>query len=138
MPRDLKAFESGVRKHALSFPEAHEDHPWGETAFKVRGKVFVFLGSDAKELTMSVKLPQSRDFALELPFAEPTGYGLGKHGWVTLTTTGRRGPPLDLARDWISESYRAVAPRKLVAELSSNRSASTAAPGRRLTRSRRG
>lgn len=118
MPRSLKAFESAIRKHALAFPDTREDHPWGENAFKVRGKVFVFMGVNSRELSMSVKLPLSADFALELPFAEPTGYGMGKHGWVTLTVTPRKGPPLELVKDWVSESYRAIAPKKIVAQLS--------------------
>jgi hypothetical protein len=28
-------------------------------------------------------------------------------------------PPIDVARDWIMESYRAVAPKKLLAQLDS-------------------
>ena len=35
-----------LRKRALGYPGATEDHPWGETAIKVNGKVFVFLGED--------------------------------------------------------------------------------------------
>ena len=35
-----------VREFALSLPEAVEEHPWGEDVAKVRGKIFVFLGSN--------------------------------------------------------------------------------------------
>src|SRR2546422_9260418 len=103
-----------LRKRALSYPGATEDHPWGETAIKVNGKVFVFLGDDG----LSVKLPKSRDMAHDIPFAEPTHYGLGKHGWVTVHFGGKAKPPLNLIEAWIDESYRAVAPKKYAASLS--------------------
>jgi len=54
---------------------------------------------------------------LMLPFAKPTGYGLGKSGWVSASFTAKERPPLDLLREWIDESYRAIAPKKLVAAL---------------------
>ena len=98
-----------LRKRALGYPGATEDHPWGETAIKVNGKVFVFLGEDG----MSVKLPQSRDIAHDLPFTEPTHYGLGKHGWVTAHFDRKQKPPIRLLEIWIDESYRAVAPKKM-------------------------
>jgi predicted DNA-binding protein (MmcQ/YjbR family) len=85
---------------------------------KVGGKVFVFLGRADGGLAMSVKLPGSATLALDLPFASPTGYGLGKSGWVTAQFAARDRPPVDLLKRWIDESYRAVAPRKLVARLS--------------------
>jgi len=111
--------EAILRAHALSYPEAREDFPWGERVVKVRGKVFVFLGRpEAGGLGLSVKLPGSATLALDLPFASPTGYGLGKSGWVTARFGPRQKPPLDLLRQWIDESYRAVAPKKLVAQLS--------------------
>ena len=59
-------------------------------------------------------MPQSRDMAYDLPFAEPTHYGLGKHGWVTAHLDPKRKPPLELIEAWIDESYRAVAPKKQV------------------------
>ena len=65
---------------------------------------------------MSVKLDDSREQALSAPGAEPTGYGLGRGGWVTIPF-GDRTPPLPVLRDWIEESYRRVAPKTLVAEL---------------------
>jgi predicted DNA-binding protein (MmcQ/YjbR family) len=100
---------------ALSFPEAYEDHPWGEEVAKVRGKIFVFMGT-ATSRRMTVKLDESHGHALAIEGAEPTGYGLGKAGWVTVPLRAR-GVDLALLRDWIEESYRIVAPRKLVAGL---------------------
>jgi predicted DNA-binding protein (MmcQ/YjbR family) len=117
--KTLDALEKELRDHAMSYPEAHEDNPWGHVAVKVKGKAFVFLGGEknATELSMSVKLPQSRDMAADLPFAEPTGYGLGKSGWVTARFTKAGDIPMDLLRSWIDESYRAIAPKKLVKTL---------------------
>ena len=107
-----------LRDFALSFPEAYEEFPWGERVAKVKGKVFVFLGMSGDEIGLSVKLPQSAGLALGLPFASPTGYGLGKAGWVTARFAKREKAPVDLLRAWIDESYRAVAPKKLVAAMS--------------------
>jgi predicted DNA-binding protein (MmcQ/YjbR family) len=105
-----------LRTLALSYPGAHEEFPWGERVVKVKGKVFVFLGRE-DPIGISVKLPQSRLMALALPFASPTAYGLGKSGWVTAQFKPREKPPVDVLKAWIDESYRAVAPKKLVAEL---------------------
>ena len=44
--RDARA----LRTYALTFPEAHEDFPWGERVVKVRDKVFVFLGRGDDEV----------------------------------------------------------------------------------------
>ncbi|HTQ13135.1 MAG TPA: MmcQ/YjbR family DNA-binding protein [Rhizomicrobium sp.] len=95
-----------LRKFALAYPETREDRPWGEYAIKVRGKTFVFLGQEG----MSVKLPQSREFALEYPFTKPTPYGLGKSGWVSAQF---EKAPIDVLKAWIDESFRAIAPKKL-------------------------
>jgi predicted DNA-binding protein (MmcQ/YjbR family) len=51
--------------------------------------------------------------ALDLPFADPTAYGLGKSGWVTARFERPSDVPLQLLRAWIAESYRAIAPKKL-------------------------
>jgi predicted DNA-binding protein (MmcQ/YjbR family) len=98
---------------ALSFPEAWEDHPWGETVIKVKAKIFLFFRTGDDGTTLSVKLPSSMLDALALPFCQPTGYGLGRSGWVTARLPpGDR--PDDLLRAWIDESWRAVAPKRLV------------------------
>ena len=108
-----------VVRFALGFPGAFEDHPWGEDVAKVKNKVFVFFGTaDAEESAMTVKLRESNGQALTVPGAAPTGYGLGRAGWVTVPFRDTT-PPLDVLKDWVEESYRLVAPKPLVAELDS-------------------
>jgi len=123
-----RACETALRKYALGFPEAHEDFPWGERVVKVGKKVFVFMGLPDGRLSLSVKLPESQTVALMLPFTEPTGYGLGKSGWVTARFEAHERPPQDLLQEWIEESYRAVAPRKLVASLAIDSPPNRSAP----------
>lgn len=110
----MTPFEA-LRRHGLAFPEAQEDFPWGHTALKVRGKTFAWLDHTEGKLSMTVKLPASRDFALVFDFAEPTGYGLGRSGWISCRFDAGETPDLDLLKRWVAESYRAVAPRKLAA-----------------------
>jgi len=129
--RDARA----LRTYALTFPEAREDFPWGERVVKVREKVFVFLGRDDEEIGVTVKLPSSGLMALSLPFASPTGYGLGKSGWVTARFAAKDKPPLEMLRKWIEESYRAVAPKELVKLL--DQAAPGPRPGRTGHRKRR-
>ena len=111
-----KGFDA-LRRHGLSFPEAEEDFPWGHTALKVRGKSFAWLDETDGVLSLTVKLPVSRDFALVFDFAAPAGYGLGRAGWISCRFGAGESPDLDLLKRWIAESYRAVAPKKLGAML---------------------
>ena len=108
---------TALRKFALSYPEATEDMPWGHHAIKVKGKSFLFLAADAETFSLSAKLPSSGGVALELPFASPTEYGLGRSGWVTARFPRGARVPLDVLRLWVDESYRAIAPKRLVARL---------------------
>jgi predicted DNA-binding protein (MmcQ/YjbR family) len=120
MAKTLQGLNDELREFALGMPGAYEEFPWGERVAKVNKKVFVFLGkenAEAAELCFSVKLPASAGEVLELPYAEPTGYGLGKSGWVTIRLTKKKQPPFELLMRWIEESYRAVAPKKLIAPL---------------------
>jgi predicted DNA-binding protein (MmcQ/YjbR family) len=112
-----KAFDI-LYAHGLGFPEVTEDRPWEHPVLKVRNKVFVFFGSDdPDELSLTVKLPVSRDFAETFDFASPAGYGLGRSGWISCRFAAAEQPDLDLLKRWLAESYRAVAPKKLGALL---------------------
>ncbi|MDB5871585.1 MAG: DifB protein [Ramlibacter sp.] len=109
---------AALKKFGLAFPGAHSKSPWPEhDDLAVKGKTFAFMGVAGVPLHMSVKLTVSHAQALQQPFAKPTGYGLGKSGWVTLAFDAGDKPPVELLKRWILESYRAVAPKKMIAEL---------------------
>ena len=122
---------AALRRFALSFPESTEDHPWGESAFKVKGKVFLFLSTHNGKLNVTVKLPVSNSSALEMTMVERTAYGLGKHGWVTASFSGEDFIPLDLIQEWIDESYRAVAPKTVLARFEQGEASPPTKPRRR-------
>ena len=113
----LTDLEKRLRAFALGLPETDEAFPWGERALRVRGKAFVFMRLDETGLSFSVKLSSSRAQALALPFVEPTHYGLGKHGWVTITVPRVSGALVDQFEEWIVESFRTVAPKRVAALL---------------------
>ena len=102
------------RSHGTKAPLAWADGPGGERTIKVRGKIFAFLSEDGEKLYLTVKLPESSEVALGLPFTSPTRYRLGRSGWVSARFPKGSAIPLDMFRDWIEESYRAVAPASLV------------------------
>ncbi|GGO87703.1 hypothetical protein GCM10012280_26780 [Wenjunlia tyrosinilytica] len=110
-----------VRAFALGLPQAQEEFPWGESVAKVNKKVFVFLGAQdsGHRPGFTVKLQgdeEAHAHALTVPGAAPAGYGLGRSGWVTVPF-GEGCPPLAVLCDWVEDSYRAVAPKRLVALL---------------------
>ena len=108
-----------LRAFGLTFPEAHIKSPWPNHAdLAVRDKTFCYLPVDgSEEFSISCKLPESGGGALDLPFTKPTGYGLGKWGWVTATFEAGDDIPVGLFKDWIEESYRGQAPKRLVTQL---------------------
>ena len=113
LPRD----GATLRRIALAYPEAYEEMPWGHHAIKVKSKAFVFLAADQATFSLSAKLPSSAGVALKLPFASPTEYGLGRSGWVTARFPRTARLPVDILGMWIDESYRALAPKRLLAQL---------------------
>ncbi len=120
MPASPRQLCATLLAHALSLPEAWEDHPWGENVAKVGKKVFVFFGVPDprdEQLIVCVKLPRSGVAALDLGFTEPAGYGLGKSGWIMARIGKSDAVDVQVLKGWIEESYRAVAPKKLAAQL---------------------
>jgi predicted DNA-binding protein (MmcQ/YjbR family) len=83
------------------------DHP----TFRVRGKNFVF--SDQTATSLSLKLPKEEAAAVVAtePTVEPGGYGLGRHGWISLTVG--RGADWGQLEEWVRTSYTLVAPKRL-------------------------
>jgi predicted DNA-binding protein (MmcQ/YjbR family) len=120
LPADAVLAE--LRAFGLEYPGAHTKSPWPDHLdLAVNDKTFAYMSVAGEPLGISCKLPESGLAALELPFATPTAYGLGKSGWVTAKFASGETPPVGLLKAWIDESYRAQAPKKLVANLEARR-----------------
>ena len=106
---------------ALALPEAErvDIEAWdGEPTFRVRGKNFVFANTEGTG--MSVKLPKDEAAAVveHDDHAEPTGYGLGRHGWVSVTFTARMSAARwQQIEEWVRTSYTLVAPKTLARQV---------------------
>jgi predicted DNA-binding protein (MmcQ/YjbR family) len=111
--------EAALAKAAKAYPNVTLDHPWdpSHNAFKIKGKIFVVTSNHDGLFNVTVKLPITGKIALMLPFAEPTGYGMGKHGWVTARFKKGEEVPIEMVVGWIDESFRAVAPKRVIAAL---------------------
>ncbi|MFJ9643307.1 MmcQ/YjbR family DNA-binding protein [Streptomyces sp. NPDC004244] len=118
----LRKWEA-VREFALGLPEVAEEFPWGpgDCVMKVNKKIFVFLGSadGPQPLGLSVKLKDEalHGHALSAPGAQPTGYGLGRSGWVSVPLEENGAPSLQVLCEWVEESYRTVALKRHVRAL---------------------
>jgi len=107
---NMKDAVAKVAAYCLAKPEAFEDHPWGETVFKVgaRGKIFCFSGSESPVITVKATLDQQAAL-IQHPNIEVAAY-VGRYGWVTVHI--RDQDTLDFALDLIDQSYEMVAPKK--------------------------
>ncbi|MGH6982243.1 MAG: hypothetical protein ACREFC_13640 [Stellaceae bacterium] len=101
-----------MRRYALGFPDTREDLPWDESAIKVKGKTFRLMRHHGDGLSLSVKLPQSAQFALDRKFLPADWLGARRerlgHGEFCVEGQAAGGFAERLDR----ESYRAVAPKK--------------------------
>jgi predicted DNA-binding protein (MmcQ/YjbR family) len=118
MNQAREAILAELRAFGLAYPGAHSKAPWPDhDDLAVNDKTFAYLPAAGQPFSLSVKLPYTGEVALDLPYARPTGYGLGKSGWVSFTPSEEDMPSLGQLKDWIDESYRAQAPKKLVKAL---------------------
>lgn len=106
-----------LREYGLTLPGAHLKSPWpGHKDLAVNDKTFAYLPVEGDPFKISCKLPATSGVALMLPFCRPAAYGLGKSGWVAASPSPAE-INVELFKQWIDESYRAQAPKKLVAQL---------------------
>jgi predicted DNA-binding protein (MmcQ/YjbR family) len=106
-----------LRAHGMAYPGVGFKSPWpGHMDLAVKDKTFAYLSLEGEPLGVGCKLPKSSAMALMLPFCKPMAYGLGKSGWVSASFADHE-PDVEMLKAWIDESYRAQAPKKLVASL---------------------
>ena len=89
---------------------AWDDQP----TFRVRGRNFVFSDRTAQNLTLKLTPEEAAAVVATDPAVKPAGYGLGRHGWISVTlppdADGQRWEVID---EWVRTSYTLVAPKSL-------------------------
>lgn len=122
-----------LRAYGLTFPGAHLKSPWpNHLDLAVNDKTFAYLSPPGEPFAISCRLPDSHKAALRLPYTSPTGYGLGKWGWVSASIPKGK-VDLEMLKAWLEESYRTQAPKRLVKELDAETGAAKSAPPKKRT-----
>ncbi len=111
---------SRLEEVALRLPEAErvDIEAWdGEPTFRVRGKNFVFTNPAATSITVKLSPEEAAAVVATDSCAEPSGYGLGRHGWVTVAIGEDPGANrwAEVA-EWVVTSYSLVAPKSLAGQ----------------------
>jgi predicted DNA-binding protein (MmcQ/YjbR family) len=98
-------------------PEAErvDIEAWGgEPTFRVRGKNFIFTDQPASSLSVKLSKDEAAAVVATDPAANPTGYGLGRHGWVSVEVgEGADDERWQQVEEWVRTSYTLVAPKSL-------------------------
>jgi predicted DNA-binding protein (MmcQ/YjbR family) len=108
-----------LRELCLSFPEATEKVAWGDPTWRVRKRIFAMQKGNYEGGRPSVWLKGGEGAQAMLVQADPArffvpGY-VGNKGWIGIYLDG----PVDwgMVGDLVTESYRLIAPVRLVASL---------------------
>ena len=121
-------FHDKLLSIVLTLPGAYEDRPWGSVHCKVAGKIFVgWSRDDAGEMQLGFRA--SRDLQSMLVASDPrfsVAKYVGQYGGTDMKL-GKR-PNWDEVEQFIVESYRLIAPKKLVKELDARLGTAAAAP----------
>ena len=105
-----------MRALCLALPEAREKLTWEVPTFRVREKMFALCGTEEARLSAWLKAPPGAQESLVA--YDPRRYFVppyvGRAGWVGVYLDGR--VPWAQVAALVEQSYRLVAPRKLVAK----------------------
>lgn len=90
--------------------EAWDGHP----TFRVRNKNFIFASTDGRRITVKLSKDEAEAVVATDSKVTPMGYGLGRHGWVSVElgarTSAARWQEIE---EWVRTSYVLVAPKAL-------------------------
>jgi predicted DNA-binding protein (MmcQ/YjbR family) len=117
-----------MREICLSLPGTKETLTWGQPHFRVGEKIFSGIGDEKGKAKIGFKLEMDHaDAIIQDPRFERAPY-VGHKGWVSMDVAG--------VRDWeevralVMESYRLIAPKRLLAQLAGGAGTPAAAPAR--------
>ncbi|MDP9387799.1 MAG: MmcQ/YjbR family DNA-binding protein [Actinomycetota bacterium] len=120
-PSSLPATRLGrLRQLCLALPEATEKEAWGDPTWRVRDRIFAMQKGNFEGGRPSVWLKAAEGVQGVLVGSDPERFFVppyvGHKGWVGAHLDGARVDWEELA-DLIEDSYRLVAPKRLVARL---------------------
>src|SRR5689334_8961938 len=114
MPKAHDALKQ-VRAICLALPNTKETMTWGQPHFRVGEKIFAGYGEEKGHASIGFKLERPHAEAiLDDPRFTRAPY-VGQHGWISMDAT--RVKDWGEVRELIHESYRLIAPKKLVAQM---------------------
>lgn len=110
-----------VRKICLALPEAHEVEAWGEPTFRVRNKMFVTYASPGNHHgggRPAIWCKAAPAVQGVMVAADPSRFFVppyvGKAGWIGIWLDDQ--PDWSDISDAIEESWRLIAPKRLLRE----------------------
>ena len=110
----LEALVAGLPEAERVDVEAWDDHP----TFRVRKKNFVFSDDEATSLGFKLSKEEAAAVVATDERAHPMGYGLGRHGWVSLDLEADASPERWAeVEEWILTSFCLVAPKTLARQV---------------------
>jgi predicted DNA-binding protein (MmcQ/YjbR family) len=124
-------FHERLLQIVLSLPGAYEDRPWGSVHCKVAGKIFVGWGRhDDGEMEIGFRVsPELQSMLVASDPRFKIAKYVGKYGGVDMRIGPK--PNWDEVEEFIVESYRIIAPKKLVKELDARRGVASAAQAKK-------
>jgi predicted DNA-binding protein (MmcQ/YjbR family) len=109
-------------------PGATVDHPWGEVVFKVKKKIFAYIGRPGESSGVTVKpAPEELEALLKLPNVNLAHY-IGRYGWVNVAIDDRAS--MEMALRLVDETYEQIAHKKKPAPVLKTAAAGDAPAGR--------
>jgi len=108
-----------LREICLDYPEAVEAEAFGSPTFQIRTKNFAMVHKPDARVSVWCKAPPGAQEAYIA--SEPDRYYkppyLGPKGWIAAWISPESHPDWAAIADMIDESYRLIAPKRLVAGL---------------------
>jgi hypothetical protein len=103
-----------LQKLCMSLPEAEERETWGDTTFRVRGKIFAISSPEGDAASIKASLDDQSGLVAMDPDTFAVAAYTGKYGWVRVRLAG---VPPELAERLIKSAWRRTAPKRLIAKL---------------------
>ena len=110
-----------IEAMAAKLPDAErvDIEAWdGEPTFRVNGKNFIFTNPEATGISVKLTKDEAEAVVATDPAVTPTGYGLGRHGWISVELPRRMSAARwALVEEWVRTSYTLVAPKRLARQV---------------------